>query len=114
MFVGDENVSQIQSCVIAHGNEVIIDHCVFYKLRNTVVFFQDSGDGIKTGNGITNSIIYGTNQGVWTAWPDKTILNSMCKNHNYGEGAIYYLFPDLDIEDRIVKPQYFQNSGFQA
>ncbi len=71
MFVGDENVSQIQSCVIAHGNEVIIDHCVFYKLRNTVVFFQDSGDGIKTGNGITNSIIYGTNQGVWTAWPDK-------------------------------------------
>lgn len=44
MFIGDENVSQIQSC-IAHGNEVIIDHCVFYKLRNTVVFFQDSGMG---------------------------------------------------------------------
>ncbi|MCX6302785.1 MAG: hypothetical protein NTW82_11430 [Bacteroidia bacterium] len=71
MFVGDENVSQIQAGIIAHGNEINIDHCVFYKLRNTVVFFQDSGDGIKTGNGITNSIIYGARQGVWTAWPDK-------------------------------------------
>ena len=71
MFVGDENISQIQVGVIAHGNEVNIDHCIFYKLRNTVVFYQDSGDGIKTGNGITNSIIYGAKQGVWTAWPDK-------------------------------------------
>lgn len=71
MFVGDENISQIQAGIIAHGNEVKIDHCVFYKIRNTVVFYQDSGDGIKTGNGITNSIIYGAKQGVWTAWPDK-------------------------------------------
>jgi hypothetical protein len=45
--------------------------CGFYKIRNSVVFYQDSGDGIKTGNGITNSIIYGVKQGVWTAWPDK-------------------------------------------
>jgi hypothetical protein len=71
MFVGDENVSQIQVGVIAHGNDVVIDHCVFYKLRNTVVFYQDSGDGIKSGNGLTNSIIYGVRQAVWTAWPDK-------------------------------------------
>ncbi|MCX6260614.1 MAG: hypothetical protein NTY95_07225, partial [Bacteroidia bacterium] len=71
MFVGDENISQIQAGIIAHGNEVKIDHCVFYKIRNTVVFYQDSGDGIKTGNGITNSIIYGAKQGVWTVWPDK-------------------------------------------
>ncbi len=71
MFVGDENISQIQVGIIAHGNEINIDHCVFYKLRNTAVFFQDSGDGIKTGNSITNSIIYGAKQSVWTAWPDK-------------------------------------------
>ncbi len=71
MFVGDENVSQIQVGVIAHGNEVVVDHCVFYKLRNTVVYYQDSGDGVKSGNGLTNSIIYGVRQAVWTAWPDK-------------------------------------------
>ncbi len=71
MFVGDADISQIQVGVIAHGNEIKVDHCIFYKVRNTVVFFQDSGDGIKTGNGITNTIIFGANHGVWTAWPDK-------------------------------------------
>jgi hypothetical protein len=71
MFVGDENISQIQAGVIAHGNEVNIDHCVFYNVKNAIVFWQDSGDGIKTGNGLTNSIIYGTKQGIWTTWPDK-------------------------------------------
>ncbi len=71
MFVGDADISQIQAGVIAHGNEVKIDHCVFYKLRNSVVFFQDSGNGIKNGNGITNSIIYGVSQAVWTVSPDK-------------------------------------------
>jgi hypothetical protein len=71
MFVGDANISQIQAGLIAHGNEIKVDHCVFYKVRNTVVFFLDSGDGIKTGNGITNSIIFGASQAVWTVSPDK-------------------------------------------
>jgi hypothetical protein len=74
MFVGDENISQIQAGIIGHGNEIRLDHCVFYKIRNVVVFFQPSTDGIKTGNGITNSIIYGAKQGVWTAWPDKDFI----------------------------------------
>jgi hypothetical protein len=71
MFVGDANISQIQAGVIASGDEVRIDHCVFYKLRNSVVFFLDSGNGIKTGNGLTNSIIYGASQAVWTVATDK-------------------------------------------
>ena len=71
LFVGDANISQIQAGIIAHGNEIKVDHCVFYKVRNTVVFFLDSGDGIKTGNGIANSIIFGASQAVWTVSPDK-------------------------------------------
>lgn len=71
MFVGETESSQIHVGVIAHGNKVRIEHCVFYKVRNTTVFFQDSGDGIKTGNDITNSIIYGANQAVWVSSPDK-------------------------------------------
>jgi hypothetical protein len=70
MFVGDANVSQIQA-IFANGNKIRFDHCIFYKVRNTVVFGADSGDGLKTGNGITNSIIYGASQGVWTSSPDK-------------------------------------------
>jgi hypothetical protein len=85
MFVGETDNSQIQVGVIAHGNEIKIDHCVFYKVRNTVVFFQDSGNGIKTGNGITNSIIYGANQAVWTGWPDKDFKfeNNIVSNCRY-------------------------------
>jgi hypothetical protein len=112
MFVGDENISQIQAGVIAHGNDVIIDHCVFYKLRNTVVFYQESGDGIKTGNGITNSIIFGAKQGVWTAWPDKDFkfennIVSNCKHvwvKNYFNTAKSYSINNCII----VNNQYYK------
>ena len=85
MFVGDADISQIQAGVIAHGNEVNVDHCVFYKLRNTVVFFQDSGNGIKNGNCLTNSIIYGASQAVWTVSPDKDFKfeNNIVSNCKY-------------------------------
>jgi hypothetical protein len=85
MFVGETDNSQIQVGVIAHGNEIKIDHCVFYKVRNTVVFFQDSGNGIKYGNCITNSIIFGANQAVWTSWPDKDFKfeNNIVSNCRY-------------------------------
>jgi hypothetical protein len=112
MFVGDENISQIQAGVVAHGNDVIIDHCVFYKLRNTVVFYQESGDGIKTGNGITNSIIFGAKQGVWTAWPDKDFkfennIVSNCKHvwvKNYFNTAKSYSINNCII----VNNQYYK------
>jgi hypothetical protein len=85
MFVGETDNSQIQCGIIAHGNEIIIDHCVFYKVRNTIVFFQDSGNGIKNGNCLTNSIIFGANQAVWTAWPDKDFKfeNNIVSNCRY-------------------------------
>jgi hypothetical protein len=112
MFVGDENISQIQVGIIAHGNEIKVDHCVFYKLRNSVVFFQDSGDEIKTGNGITNSIIYGVRQAVWTAWPDKDFkfennIVSNCKHvwvKNYFNATKSYSMDNCII----VNNQYYK------
>lgn len=85
IFNGDANISQIQAGIIANGNEIKIEHCIFYKIRNTVVFFLDSGEGIKTGNGITNSVIYGTSQAVWTVSPDKDFKfeNNIVSNCRY-------------------------------
>jgi hypothetical protein len=85
IFVGDANISQIQAGIIANGNEVRIDHCVFYKVRNTVVFFLDSGNGIKTGNSLTNSIIFGASQAVWTVSPDEDFIfkNNIVSNCRY-------------------------------
>jgi len=85
LFVGDTNSSQIQVGVIAHGDEIKIDHCVFYKVRNSAVFFQHSGNGIKTGNSLTNSIIFGANQAIWTGDPDKDFKfeNNIVSNCRY-------------------------------
>jgi hypothetical protein len=86
LFVGEEDASHLQVGIIAHGNRIRADHCVFYNVRNSVVFWMDAGDGLKTGNGITNSIIYGTTQSaVWTAWPDKDFIfeNNIVANCNY-------------------------------
>ncbi len=75
LFVGDDNASHLQVGIIAHGNKIRIDHCVFYKTRNAVVYWQDVGDTLKTGNSFTNSIVYGASQcAVWLAWPDKDFL----------------------------------------
>jgi len=70
LFVGDTNSSQIQA-IFVHGNAVKIDHCVFYKVRNTIVFGYGPGKGIKTGCSFTNSIVFGSNQAIWTGGPDK-------------------------------------------
>ena len=75
MFVGDKNASHIQVGIIAHGNEIKIDHCVFYNAKNAVVYWEDSGTGSKTGNSFTNNIVYGAFQcAVWFAWPDKDFI----------------------------------------
>jgi hypothetical protein len=74
LFVGDEDASHLQVGIIAHGNGIMADHCVFYNVRNSVVFWQSTG-GLKTGNGISNSIIFGATQsGVWTADADKDFI----------------------------------------
>jgi hypothetical protein len=112
LFVGDEDASHLQVGIIAHGNGILADHCVFYNVRNSVVFWQDAGDGIKTGNGITNSIIYGATQsGVWTAWPDNDFvfennIVSHCKHawiKNYDNPTVYAI--DNCI---IVNNQFYQ------
>jgi hypothetical protein len=75
LFAGDENASQIQVGVIAHGDEIKIKHCVFYKARNAVVYWEDAGSGSKTGNSFTNNIVYGATQcAVWTSWPDRDFV----------------------------------------
>jgi len=72
LFVADPNAAHIQVGVIAHGDGIKVDHCVFYQARNAVVFWENGANAIKTGNALTHSIIVGAGQSaVWTAWPDR-------------------------------------------
>ena len=74
MFTGDEQTYPIQVAVIGHGDKIKIDHCIFYNCNNAVVFWGDSGNGIKTGNNLTNSIIIVGFCAIWTSMPDKDFV----------------------------------------
>lgn len=112
LFVGDEDASHLQVGIIAHGNEIIADHCVFYNVRNSVVFWQHAGDGIKHGNGITNSIIFGATQsGVWTADPDRDFLfeNNIVSDCKYAWVKNSYNTTRYSINNCIfVNNQHYQ------
>jgi hypothetical protein len=112
MFVGDKDASHIQVGVIAHGNEIKIDHCVFYNAKNSVVFWEDSENGVKNGNSLTNSIIYGAFQSaVWTAWPDMDFKfeNNIISNCRYAWVRNSNNTTKYSINNCvIVNNQYFQ------
>lgn len=116
MFVADRQSSVIQVGVIAHGNGIKVDHCVFYNANNSVIYWETSGDSIKTGNSMTNCIVYGaTESAIWTSWPDKDFIykNNLVTNCNYfwvkytkENNAIYTI--DNCV---IVNNQYYKGDG---
>ena len=116
MFMADRQFSVIQVGVIAHGNGIKVDHCVFYNANNSVVYWEASGDSIKTGNSMTNCIVYGaTESAIWTSWPDKDFIykNNIVTNCNYfwikytkANNAIYTI--DNCV---IVNNQHFKGDG---
>ena len=112
MFVGDKEASHIQVGIIAHGNEVKIDHCVFYNAKNAVVYWQDAGTGNKTGNSFTNNIVYGAFQtAVWLAWPDDDFLfkNNILTNckHAFIKNSFNKTKYTID-NSYIVNNQFYQ------
>jgi hypothetical protein len=86
MFLGDLQTSSIQVGIIAHGNEIKVNHCVFYGVNNAAIYWKASGSDSKTGNGMTNCIVYGaTVSAIWTSLPDKDFIfkNNIVTNSNY-------------------------------
>jgi hypothetical protein len=86
MFLADLQTSVIQVGIFAYGDEVKVDHCIFHNANNGVVFSLDSGNGIKTGNSMTNCIVYGAIEGaIWTIAPDKDFIfkNNIITNCKY-------------------------------
>lgn len=74
MFLGEPQSSSISVGVIAHGDSVRINRCIFYKVGGTVVYWQDSENGTKTGNGVTNSIMYDCGSAVYCYTTDKDFI----------------------------------------
>ncbi len=115
MFVGDKEASHIQVGIIAHGDEIKIDHCVFYNAKNAVVYWQDSGNGSKAGNSFTNNIVYGAFQtAVWFAWPDNDFLfkNNIITNckHAFIKNSFNNTKYSID-NSYILNNQFYQGAA---
>jgi hypothetical protein len=86
MFMGNLQSSSIQAGIIAHGDSVKVTHCVFYDANNAIIYWKDAGRGVKTGNSMTNCIVYGASvSAIWTASPDKDFIykNNIVTNCNF-------------------------------
>lgn len=66
LFAGNVDVMPIRVAVIANGNGLVLDHCVFYNCQNPVVFWN-SQNGTSNHNAMRYCLVYEANySGVWT------------------------------------------------
>jgi hypothetical protein len=64
LFAGDEVNIPNHLGIIANGNGIVVDHCIFYKLKQAIVYWS----GGSTGHVMRNTLIYGGyGCGVWTS-----------------------------------------------
>jgi hypothetical protein len=66
VFIGDKNTFPYNICIVAKGNEIILDHNIFYDCETCVVFWDAEG-GASKGNAMRYCIVDGTTTAaVWT------------------------------------------------
>ena len=66
LFAGNVDVLPIRVAVIANGNGLVVDHCVFYNCQNPVVFWS-AQSGTSSHNAMRYCLVYHANySGVWT------------------------------------------------
>jgi hypothetical protein len=82
VFAGDEVTSPNHLGIIANGNGIVIDHCIFYHLKQAIVYWSRKS----TGHAMRNTLIYGGyGCGVWTSAiaNDFVFENNIIANSNY-------------------------------
>ena len=71
LFVGDVDALPIHVPILANGHELVVDHCCFYKCKNSVLFC-DVKSGKSRKNAMRYCIVDGNySSGVWTYGTDE-------------------------------------------
>lgn len=89
MFTGDEVTNPNHLALLINGNGLVVDHCLFYGIKQTVVFWTPGS----TGHAMRNCLVYGSYAtGVWTSGVanDLDYRNNVVSNSLYvwiGQGA---------------------------
>lgn len=88
LFAGDEVTNPHHLPLLINGSGLVVDHCVFYHVKQTVVYWSP---GTK-GHAMRNCVIYGCRAGVWTSGiaNDFDYRNNVVANGEFvwiGQGA---------------------------
>ena len=69
LFLGGHDVLTVQAAICAHGDGVVVDHCIFHQCRNAVVFWK--AEAPKRGNVMRCCIVDQAEEtAIWTARED--------------------------------------------
>ncbi|MFH1313402.1 MAG: right-handed parallel beta-helix repeat-containing protein [Candidatus Eisenbacteria bacterium] len=104
LFVSERYTTSSNVAVIAHGHELIVDHCVFHNCRNSVVFWNAEG-GTSRGNVMRHCIV----DGCYTSciWVCQT-AEDLEFHHNVITNCEYFFMRDADnkrcyrLEDCLI------------
>jgi hypothetical protein len=82
LFAGDEVTNPNHLGILANGSGIVVDHCVFHGLKQSIVFWS----GGSTGHAMRNCLVYGAyGCGIWTSGiaNDFDYHNNVVANSNY-------------------------------
>jgi hypothetical protein len=82
LFAGDEVTAPNHCGILANGGGIVLDHCIFYNLKITAVFWT----GGSTGHAMRNCLVYGAyGCGLWTSGiaNDFDFRNNVIANSDY-------------------------------
>jgi len=82
LFAGDEVTNPNHLGILANGTGIVLDHCIFYNLKQPVVYWT----GGSTGHAMRNCLVYGAyGCGIWTSGiaSDFEYRNNIVANSNY-------------------------------
>jgi hypothetical protein len=92
IFAGDEITSPNHLGIIANGNSIVIDHCIFYHVKQAIVYWSRKS----TGHVMRNTLIYGGyGCGLWTS----AIANDFVFDHNVIANNYYAWISQLDRDE---------------
>ena len=89
LFAGDEVTNPNHLALLINGSSLVVDHCVFYNVKQTAVYWT----GGTKGHAMRNCLVYGSYAcGIWTSGVanDLDYRNNIVSASNYvwiGQGA---------------------------
>lgn len=106
LFAGDEVNSPNHLGIIANGTGIVIDHCIFYHLKQAIVYWSRKS----TGHVMRNTLIFGGyGCGVWTS----AIANDFVFENNVIANGQYAWISQLDRDNgqKEIGKIEVQNNG---